>query len=360
MRGLLSSTLHRAAGAAAQLSRAGWSKATASEPSPLRRFPCQNGKGEKFCSFWSKGCSMSTTVDMQLDYESDPLLDEGKALEKESSLNVAVSQLASDFDRESNLCLERFSRTRRAPVISTGSLKLDLALSIGGLPKGRMVEIFGKEASGKTTLALHVVKEAQKNGGYCAYIDAENAFNPSFAEAIGIDSERLLIAQPDSAENSLSIVNTLVGGSVAVVVVDSVRTKLSSNQFPGIYKEVPCGGNALGFYSAVRMRTSRRQLQYSEDQATGIGISVQIIKNKLAPASLKEAGIDIRFGKGICHESEILEMASSVGVVVKDGSGYWINGEFLPGKAEAEKFLHENTGVADEICNTVRNQFLQR
>lgn len=95
-------------------------------------------------------------------------------------------------------------------------------------------------------------------------------------------------------------------------------------------------------------------------QATGIGISVQIIKNKLAPASLKEAGIDIRFGKGICHEFEILEMASSVGVVVKDGSGYWINGEFLPGKAEAEKFLHENAGVADEIFNTVRNQFLQR
>ncbi|PUZ53048.1 hypothetical protein GQ55_5G021800 [Panicum hallii var. hallii] len=412
MRGLLSSSstlLRRAAGAAAKLSRAGWSNSAASAPSSLRRFPRQSGGRETFCPFWSKGCSMSTTVDMQLDYESDPPLDDAKALEKESSLNVAVSQLASDFDRESNLCLERFSRTRRASVISTGSLKLDLALSTGGLPKGRMVEIFGKEASGKTTLALHVVKEAQKNGGYCAYIDAENAFNPSFAEAIGVDSERLLIAQPDSAENSLSIVNTLVGGSVAVVVVDSVaalipkcemegeiytnfediqsrlmtralrkiqytlcrsesliifvnqvRTKLSSNHFPGIYKEVPCGGNALGFYAAVRMRTSRRELRYNEDQATGISISVQIMKNKLAPASLKEAGIDIRFGKGICHESEILEMASSVGVVVKEGSGYWINGVFLPGRAEAEKFLHENTGVADEICNTVRNQFLQR
>lgn len=352
---------------------------------------------------------MSTTVDMQLDYESDPLHDDAKALEKESSLHVAVSQLASDFDRESNLCLARFSRKRHASVISTGSLKLDLALGIGGLPKGRMVEIFGKEASGKTTLALHIVKEAQKNGGYCAYIDAENAFNPSVAEAIGVDSERLLIAQPDSAENSLSIVNTLVGGSVAVVVVDSVaalipkcelegeiytnfkdirsrlmtqalrkiqytlcrsetliifvnqvRTKLSSNQFPGVYKEVPCGGNALGFYAAVRMRTSRRELRYSVGQATGIGISVQIIKNKLAPASLKEACIDIRFGKGICHESEILEMASSIGVVVKDEPGYWINGEFMACKAEAEKFLQENTAVAEEICRTVRDQFLER
>lgn len=275
--------------------------------------------------------------------------------------------------------------------------------------QGRMVEIYGKEASGKTTLALHVIKEAQKNGGYCAYIDAENAFNPSFAESIGVDSERLLIAQPDSAENSLSIVNTLVGGSVAVVVVDSVaalipkceiegeiytncgdiqshlmtralrkiqytlcrsetliifvnqvRTKRTSSN-PGIYKEVPCGGNALGFYAAVRMRTSRRELRYSEDEATGVGISVQIIKNKLAPANLKkEAGIDITFGKGICHESEILETASSVGVILKDGCGYWINNEFLAGKVEAEKFLRENAAVADEICNTVRNEFLQR
>lgn len=348
-------------------------------------------------------------VDMQLDYESDPPLDDTKAIEKESSLNVAVSQLAIDFDRDSNLCLERFSRARKASVVSTGSLKLDLALGVGGLPKGRMVEIYGKEASGKTTLALHVIKEAQKNGGYCAYIDAENAFNPSFAESIGVDSERLLIAQPDSAENSLSIVNTLVGGSVAVVVVDSVaalipkceiegeiytncgdiqshlmtralrkiqytlcrsetliifvnqvRTKRTSSN-PGIYKEVPCGGNALGFYAAVRMRTSRRELRYSEDEATGVGISVQIIKNKLAPANLKkEAGIDITFGKGICHESEILETASSVGVILKDGCGYWINNEFLAGKVEAEKFLRENAAVADEICNTVRNEFLQR
>ncbi|XP_044354684.1 DNA repair protein recA homolog 2, mitochondrial-like [Triticum aestivum] len=275
---------------------------------------------------------------MQSDYESDPPLDDEKSLEKVSTLNGAVSQLASDFDRDSNLCLERFSRTRRASVISTGSLKLDLALGIGGLPKGRMVEIFGKESSGKTTLALHVIKEAQKNGGYCAYIDAENAFNTSFAEEIGVDIDKLLIAQPDSAENSLSIVNTLVGGSIDVVVVDSVaalipkcelegeiymkfkdaqsrlmtralrkvqytlsrsetliifvnqvRTKRSSDPSPRLYKEVTCGGNALGFYSAIRMRTSRRKLHYSEDEATGISIAVQIIKNKLVPAALTSA-----------------------------------------------------------------------
>uniref|UniRef100_A0A0D9VA52 Glucan endo-1,3-beta-D-glucosidase n=1 Tax=Leersia perrieri TaxID=77586 RepID=A0A0D9VA52_9ORYZ len=386
MRGLLAScALLRRSAANAHLSGAGCCNGAPSVPSPLRRFP------------------------PQLDYETDPPLDGVKVLEKESTLNVAVSQLASDFDRESNLCLDRFSRTRRTPIISTGSLKLDIALGIGGLPKGRMVELFGKEASGKTTLALHVVKEAQKKGGCCAYIDAENAFNPSVAEAIGVNVEKLLITQPDSAENSLSIVNTLVGGSIDVVVIDSVaaliprcelegeiymnsedvqsrlmtralrkiqhtlsrsetliifvnqvRTKLSSNQLPGIFKEVACGGNALGFYAAVRMRTSRRELRYNEDQATGIGISVQIIKNKLSPATLKEASIDIRFGKGICYESEILELASSLGVILKDGCGYWINGDFLADKAEAEKFLRENAVVADEICGTMRSQFFER
>uniref|UniRef100_A0A0E0CCV7 RecA family profile 2 domain-containing protein n=1 Tax=Oryza meridionalis TaxID=40149 RepID=A0A0E0CCV7_9ORYZ len=409
MRGLVaSSALLRRSAARANLSGAGFCNGAPPVSSPLRLFALQNWINDRFCWFLSKSCSMSTSVDVQLDYETDPPLDGVKVLEKESTLSVAVSQLASDFDRESNLCLERFSRTRRTPVISTGSLKLDIALGIGGLPKGRMVELFGKEASGKTTLALHVVKEAQKKGGCCAYIDAENAFNPSVAEAIGVNVEKLLIAQPDSAENSLSIVNTLVGGSIDVVVVDSVaaliprcelegeiymnsedvqsrlmtralrkiqhtlsrsetliifvnqvRTKLSSNQTPGIFKEVACGGNALGFYAAVRMRTSRRELRYNEAQATGIGISVQIIKNKLAPATLKEAGIDIRFGKGICYESEILELASSLGVIMKDDSGYWINGEFLPNKAEAEKFLRENAAVADEICGTMRSQFFE-
>uniref|UniRef100_A0ACD5WKX5 Uncharacterized protein n=1 Tax=Avena sativa TaxID=4498 RepID=A0ACD5WKX5_AVESA len=349
----------------------------------------------------------AVSCQLQLDYESDPPLDDGKTLEKESTLNGAVSQLASDFDRDSNLCLERFSQTRRASVISTGSLKLDLALGIGGLPKGRMVEIFGKESSGKTTLALHVAKEAQKKGGYCAYIDAENAFNPLVAEAIGVDIDKLLIAQPDSAENSLSIVNTLVGGSVDVVVVDSVAALLPKcelegeihmkfadlqsrlmtralrkiqytlsrsetliifvnqvrrrrDRSSGLYKEVTCGGNALGFYSAVRMRTSRRKLRYSDDKATGIGISVEIIKNKLAPATLKEAGIDMRFGKGICYESEILEMASSHGVIMKEGCGYWINGEFLTDKPEAEKFLLENDAVADDICSKMRSELFER
>ncbi|VAH69056.1 unnamed protein product [Triticum turgidum subsp. durum] len=400
--GILSSPPALLRRAAALASGAGRRYSTPSVPSHIRRLPLQLCAKIKLslpkCHFivsaqniWLKNLyKISADNDMQLDYESDPPLDDVKSLEKVSTLNGAVSQLASDFDRDSNLCLERFSRTRRASVISTGSLKLDLALGIGGLPK----------------FPISVSSDNYKC--YCAYIDAENAFNTSFAEEVGVDIDKLLIAQPDSAENSLSIVNTLVGGSIDVVVVDSVaalipkcelegeiymkfkdaqsrvmtralrkiqytlsrsetliifvnqvRTKRSSDPSSGLYKEVTCGGNALGFYSAIRMRTSRRKLHYCKEEATGISIAVQIIKNKLVPAALKEAGLNIGFGKGICHESEILEMASTHGVIVKEGSGYWINGDFLPGKEEAEKFLLENEAVADDICSTMRSQLFE-
>lgn len=145
--------------------------------------------------------------------------------EKDTNLRSALSQLSVSgvFDQDSKLWLQRFSRTRRVSVISTGSLNLDLALGVGGLPKGRMVEVYGKEASGKTTLALHIIKEAQKLGGYCAYLDVENAMDPTLAESIGVNTEELLISRPDSAENMLSIVDVLTKcGSVDVIVVDSV------------------------------------------------------------------------------------------------------------------------------------------
>ncbi|KAI5002187.1 hypothetical protein ZWY2020_026837 [Hordeum vulgare] len=323
--GVLSSPPALLRRAAALVSGAGRRYSTPSVPSHLRHLPLQSGRSDAYYRLWSQACFLSTTADMQLDYESDPPLDDAKSLEKVSTLNGAVSQLASDFDRDSNLCLERFSRTRRASVISTGSLKLDLALGIGGLPKGRMVEIFGKESSGKTTLALHVIKEAQKNGGYCAYIDAENAFSTSFAEEVGVDINKLLIAQPDSAENSLSIVNTLVGGSIDVVVVDSVAALIPKCELEGYWH------------------------QYSSADH----------QEQISTSSPEGSWAQHRFGKGICHESEILEMASSHGVIVKEGYGYWINGEFLPGKEEAEKFLLENDAVADDICSTMRSQLFE-
>ncbi|GFP90932.1 DNA repair protein reca homolog 2 mitochondrial [Phtheirospermum japonicum] len=308
------------------------------------------------------------------------------------------------------LSLQRFFGARRASVISTGSLRLDQALGIGGLPKGRMVEIYGQEASGKTTLALHVIKEAQKLGGYCAYLDVENAMCPSLAEAIGVDTDNLLISQPDSAENLLSVVDTLTkSGSIAVIVVDSVAALVPQcevdaleygsnrdiqsiimtkalrkihysqcnsntliifiNQVRKSLKlvegsvvradEVTCGGNALKFYAAIRMRISRKGLVKVEDKATGLGICVQVVKNKLAP-SMAKAELSIRFGKGICRESEALDLACEHGVIVKDGGRYYIRGKIMHSQEEVLRYLSENDGALDDIVRTLRCHLFER
>ncbi|CAA6663577.1 unnamed protein product [Spirodela intermedia] len=341
-----------------------------------------------------------------LDCEMEQLYDDGKLAEKKAALQLALSQLAGDFDRESMLSLRRFFVSRYTPVISTGSLKLDQALGIGGLPKGRIVEIYGKEASGKTTLALHVIKEAQKRGGFCAYLDLENSLDPSFVESVGVDTEGLLCARPSSAENSLSVVNTLVNsGSIDVIVVDSVaalipqhelervidltsqemQSRLMTQALRKIYHslsrsqtllilvnqvrsnlkqvighvgEVTCGGNAVKFYSAIRLRTSRVGLFQTEDEITGVNISVQVIKNKLAPA-MRKAELCLEFSRGIRHEAEILEMASHYGVILRERNGYWIQGEFLRDKAEAEKYIAQNSNLADELVSTLRSQLFE-
>ncbi|KAJ3676204.1 hypothetical protein LUZ60_003616 [Juncus effusus] len=363
--------------------------------------------------FGSEIRCLSSTVEMQQEeYERDNLVDDREASEKQLSLNLALSQLACDFDKESRLSLNRFFSTRYTSVVPTGSIKLDIALGIGGLPKGRIVEIFGKEASGKTTLALHVISEAQKAGGYCAYIDVENAFNPCFAEDIGVNSEKLLITHPDCAENSLSIVNTLINsGSVDVIVVDSVaalvpqaeidcildlksekvqsqlmnkalrkiqtslsshskslvilvnqvRAKLKGNMFPS--GEVTCGGNAVEFYAAIRLRISRKGLmQTDDDKIKGIRIAVQVVKNKLSPA-MKKADLEIGFGTGIRREAELLEMGSSYGIIMREGnegSGYWINGEYFKDKAGAESYLVQNSSVTDELVRTLRSELFEK
>ncbi|XP_073062374.1 DNA repair protein recA homolog 2, mitochondrial isoform X3 [Primulina eburnea] len=367
-------------------------------------------------------------------------------MEKDTALRVALTKLAGDFGKESMLSLQRFFRSRRAPVISTGSLRLDQALGTGGLPKGRMVEIYGQEASGKTTLALHVIKEAQKLGGYCAYLDVENALNPLLAESIGVNTDKLLISQPDSAENLLSVVDTLTkSGSVDVIVVDSVCAYLSFfilsarrfnplilisstkrcplmfitgfiellmllqvaalvpqceidalslgssrdlqskimtqalrkihyslcnsstliifiNQIRNNLKfgagsvladEVTSGGNALKFYAAVRMRISRKRLLKIEDKAAGLGICVQVVKNKLAPSNAK-AELTLQFGKGICCKSEVLDLACEHGVIVKEGSNYFMKGKIFHSKEEALRFLNVNAGALDDIITTLR------
>ncbi|XP_073154546.1 DNA repair protein recA homolog 2, mitochondrial [Henckelia pumila] len=338
------------------------------------------------------------------EYEyDDRILSDDKVMEKDTALRVALTKLAGDFGKESMLSLQRFFRSRRAPVISTGSLTLDQALGIGGLPKGRMVEIYGQEASGKTTLALHVIKEAQKLGGYCAYLDVENALNPLLAESIGVNTDKLLISQPDSAENLLSVVDTLTkSGSVDVIVVDSVaalvpqceidslclgssrdlQSKIMTQALRKIHyslcnsstliifinqirknlklgmgsvlaDEVTSGGNALKFYAAVRMRISRKGLLKTEDKATGLGICVQVVKNKLAPSNAK-AELTIQFGKGICCKSEVLDLACEHGVIVKEGSSYFMKGKIFHSKEEALRFLNVNDGALDDIITTLR------
>ncbi|KAK1279232.1 hypothetical protein QJS04_geneDACA003662 [Acorus gramineus] len=289
--------------------------------------------------------SVTCSVDGLLEYEMDPQLDDDGAMKKDALLFQALSQLSSDFSKESMLSLHRFASSRYASVIPTGSLKLDLALGIGGLPKGRMIEIYGKEASGKTTLALHVIKEAQKLGGYCAYLDVENAMDPSLAEAMGVDTKNLLISHPISAEASFHIVDTLINSrSVDVIVVDSVRSNVKSYQgASGHFSEVTCGGNALNFYAAVRLRIARKALIRDEDEAIGINVSVQVMKNKLGPA-LKKAELDIKYGCGIRRESEVFEMACEHGVILKN-DGYWIQGEFFEDKVEAEHYLAQNVVV---------------
>ncbi|XP_062165785.1 DNA repair protein recA homolog 2, mitochondrial [Alnus glutinosa] len=373
---------------------------------PLR----QSGRKVEISSICVNIHRISTVAEAEVsEFECDELRDDVKASEKDTALRLALSQVASGFGRESMLSLERFFRSRRAPVISTGSLKLDIALGVGGLPKGRIVEIYGKEASGKTTLALHIIKEAQKLGGYCAYFDVENAMDPSLAESMGVNTEKLLISRPSSAENLLSVVNTLTrSGAVDVIVVDSVaalvpqceldhmiggtlgdvqsrimtralrkihyslgqsktiilflnqvRLNPKSGQRFGRMDEVTCGGNALKFYAAVRLKMIRKELLKTEDKATGLVVCVQVVKNSLAP-SMKMAELGIQFGRGFCCASEALELACEHGVIVKEGSNYLIEGEVFSYKHEAEKYLAENDGILDKMIMILRRQLFER
>ncbi|XP_059463650.1 DNA repair protein recA homolog 2, mitochondrial isoform X2 [Corylus avellana] len=344
----------------------------------------QSGRKDEITSMCTNIHRISTVAEAEVsEFECDELHDDVKASEKDTALRLALSQVASDFGRESMLSLQRFFSTRRAPVISTGSLKLDIALGVGGLPKGRIVEIYGQEASGKTTLALHIIKEAQKLGGYCAYLDVENAMDPSLAESMGVNTENLLISRPSSAEKLLSVVNTLTrSGAVDVIVVDSVAalvpqceidqkiggttedvqsrimTQVRLSPRSGRMEEVTCGGNALKFYAAVRLKMIRKELLKTEDKVTGLVVCVQVVKNSLAP-SMKMAELGIRFGRGFCCESEALELACEHGLIVKEGSNYLIGGKVFSYKHEAENYLAENVGILDKMVMILRRHLFE-
>ncbi|XP_044471229.1 DNA repair protein recA homolog 3, mitochondrial-like isoform X1 [Mangifera indica] len=355
------------------------------------------GGSSWFCNYSSKGKRKSKSDGSDSNEEN--------MSKKELALQQALDQITSSFGKGSIMWLGRSVSSRHVPVVSTGSFALDVALGIGGLPKGRVVEIYGPEASGKTTLGLHVIAEAQKQGGYCVFIDAEHALDPSLAEAIGVDTENLLLSQPDCGEQALSLVDTLIrSGSVDVVVVDSVaalvpkseldgemgdahmavqarlmsqalrklshslslsqtilifinqvRAKLSTFGGFGGPTEVTCGGNALKFYASVRLNIKRIGLVKKGEETIGSQIQVKIVKNKLAPP-FKTAQFEIEFGKGISREAEIIELALKYKFITKSGSFFGLNGQSFHGKDALKRFLSENDSVREDLVTKLKEK----
>jgi recombination protein RecA len=319
---------------------------------------------------------------------------------KQQALAAALSQIEKSFGKGSIMKLGE-GGIADIPAISTGSLGLDIALGIGGLPRGRIVEIYGPESSGKTTLALHVVAEAQKAGGTCAFVDAEHALDPAYAKKIGVDIENLVISQPDSGEQALEISDTLVrSGAIDVLVVDSVAALVPKAELEGdmgdshmglqarlmsqalrkltgsVSKsnslvvfinqirmkigimfgnpETTTGGNALKFYSSVRMDIRRVGSIKDRDNVIGNETRVKIVKNKVAPP-FKTVDFDIMYNHGISKEGEIIELGVKAGIVEKSGSWFSYNGERVgQGKENAREWLRQNPKVADEIIQKIR------
>ncbi len=320
---------------------------------------------------------------------------------KNKALAAALSQIEKQFGKGSIMRLGEHDVARDIQVVSTGSLGLDIALGVGGLPRGRVIEIYGPESSGKTTLTLQVIAEMQKLGGTAAFIDAEHALDPQYAQKLGVKVEDLLISQPDNGEQALEIVDMLVrSGSVDVVVVDSVAAltpkaeiegemgdaqmglharlmsqalrKLTANinrsntmvifinqirMKIGVMfgnPETTTGGNALKFYASVRMDIRRTGAIKKGDEVIGNETRVKVVKNKVAPP-FKEANFDILYGEGISREGEVIELGVLHKLVEKSGAWYAYKGEKIgQGKDNAREFLKNNPDIAIEIENKVR------
>ena len=322
--------------------------------------------------------------------------------EKNKALEAAISQIDENFGKGSVMKLGQKTAIN-IDAISTGSLSLDLALGIGGLPKGRVVEIYGPESSGKTTLALQVVAEAQKTGGICGFIDAEHALDPVYAKKLGVKTEELLISQPDTGEQALEIADTLIkSGSISVLVIDSVAAltpraelegemgdhhvglqsrlmsqalrKLTSsiaktntmvifiNQIRmkiGIMfgnPETTSGGNALKFYSSVRLDIRRIGAIKEKEQIIGNSTRVKVVKNKVSPP-FKVVEFDLMYGKGISKSGELIDLGSKADIVEKSGAWYAYKGEKIgQGRENAKIFLEKNPKIAAEIEMAIRTK----
>ena len=324
---------------------------------------------------------------------------------KQQALNIALSQIEKQFGKGSIMKMSDDGVVQDVDSVSTGSLGLDIALGIGGLPRGRVVEIYGPESSGKTTLALHVAAEIQKAGGTAAFVDAEHALDPQYAEKLGVSIEDLLVSQPDTGEQALEITDMLVrSGAVDLVIIDSVAAltpkaeiegemgdshmglqarlmsqalrKLTANikrsntlvifinqirMKIGVMfgnPETTTGGNALKFYASVRMDIRRIGAIKKGDEVLGNETRVKVVKNKVAPP-FKEVIFDILYGQGISREGEIIDLGVKYDIVEKTGAWYSYNGDRIgQGKDNVRNFLKENPDVAREIEDAVRAKVL--
>ena len=330
---------------------------------------------------------VKSTKDQELDIK-----------EKNKALDAAISQITDNFGKGSVMKLGE-KRAMDIESISTGSLSLDLALGIGGLPKGRIIEVYGPESSGKTTLALQVVAEAQKAGGICAFVDAEHALDPVYAKKLGVNTEELLISQPDAGEQALEIADTLVkSGSISVIVIDSVAALTPKAEIEGemgdhhvglqsrlmsqalrkltgsisntntmmIFinqirmkigvmfgsPETTSGGNALKFYSSVRMDIRRIGAIKDKDEIIGNSTRVKVVKNKVAPP-FKKVEFDIMFGEGISSSGELLDIAVELDIIQKSGSWFsYEDAKLGQGRDSVKKILSDNL----ELCESIKQK----
>jgi len=321
--------------------------------------------------------------------------------DRKRALEAALSQIDRAFGKGSVMKLGSRDLGVATDAVSTGSLGLDIALGIGGLPRGRVIEVYGPESSGKTTLALHVVAEIQKKGGVAAYVDAEHALDPVYAQKLGVDIDEMLISQPDTGEQALEITDTLVrSGGVDIVVIDSVaaltpKAELEGemgDQLPGLQArlmsqalrkltgsisksntivlfinqirmkigimfgnpETTTGGNALKFYASVRLDIRRIGAIKDRDEVVGNQTRVKVVKNKVAPP-FKQVEFDIMYGQGVSKTGELVDLGVKAGIVEKSGSWYSYDGSRIgQGREAAKTFLAENTDIADKIEHAIR------
>ena len=321
--------------------------------------------------------------------------------DKKKALDAAIAKLEKDFGKGTVMKLGDPAAQVSVETIPTGSLSLDIALGLGGVPRGRVVEIYGPESSGKTTVALHMVAEVQKRGGIAGFIDAEHALDPVYAKNIGVDIDNLYISQPDNGEQALEITETMVrSGAVDIVIVDSVAALVPKAEIDGdmgdshvglqarlmsqalrkltaIISKTNCivifinqlrekvgvmfgnpetttGGRALKFYSSVRLDVRRTESLKQSGEVIGNHVRVKVVKNKIAPP-FKEAEFDIMFGKGISREGDVLDLAADANIVEKSGSWYAYKGAKIgQGRENAKTYLAQNPLICEEIENQVR------